>query len=312
MRGLVIRSTGSWYEVELEGGRRLSCRLQGKFRIRGLKATNPVAVGDHVRVLEDKEDGTGAITAIEERKNYIIRRSTNLSKNWHILAANIDRAFLVATVAMPRTSSGFIDRFLVTAEAYSIPAALIFNKIDIYDEAARARHDELMAIYSAVGYPCFEVSAREGTNVDALRLELMNKISLFSGHSGVGKSALINRIDPSLELKTGLISEYWQRGQHTTTFAEMLTLASGGYIIDTPGIREFGLLEFGKEELTHYFPELFRLLPDCKYYNCTHVHEPGCAVRDALEEGRVSLERYQNYLRMLEGEDMDTAGWELE
>lgn len=290
----------------------LVCNLKGNFRIKGLKATNPVAVGDKVHFILPEGKETGLIVDITPRKNYIIRRATKLSKNWHIIAANIDRAYLVATVANPRTSSGFIDRFLVTAEAYSIPAALVFNKIDIYDTSMAERHNELMHIYTNAGYPCFEVSATEGTNVEGLKEELRDKVSLFSGHSGVGKSALINSLDPTLDLRTGLLSEYWSKGKHTTTFAEMHPLSFGGFIIDTPGIREFGLLDFGKEELTHYFPELFALLPECKFYNCTHVHEPGCSLESAVAEGRVSLERYENYLRMLSGEDLDIEEWELE
>jgi len=291
-------------------GEKYECKLKGQYRIKGLKATNPVTVGDHIEFYIPGNEQIGLIDKIEPRKNYIIRRSKKLSKQVHIIAANIDMAYLVVTLAQPRTSTGFIDRFLITAEAYHIPATLIFNKIDLYDEKLGQKHQELTAIYSDAGYPCMEVSALRGDNIGALRDRLAGKINLFSGHSGVGKSALINAIDPSLNLKTGEISEMFLKGKHTTTFTEMICLKSGGYIIDTPGIKEFGLIDFKREDLTHYFPEFFKLLRQCKFYNCTHITEPGCAVKEALTKGTVSLSRYKNYLSIFNGEDIDEKEWE--
>lgn len=310
MRGIVVKSTGSWHHVKLADGSVYECKLKGQYRIQGLKATNPVVVGDMVmiRLLEDKK--TAVIEKIEERKNYIIRKSKKLSKQVHIIAANIDMAYLIVTLAMPRTSTGFIDRFLITAEAYHIPASLIFNKIDLYDEKLRSAHEKLIKTYTEAGYPCIEVSALRGDNITALTRLLEGKINLFSGHSGVGKSALINAIDPSLNLKTGEISEMFLKGKHTTTFTEMLCLKNQGFIIDTPGIKEFGLIDFKREDLTHYFPEFFKLLTQCKYYNCTHISEPGCAVKQALEKGLISESRYKNYLSIFYGEDIDIKEWE--
>lgn len=310
MKGTIVKSTGSWHTVRTEDGKTYECKLKGQYRIKGLKATNPVTVGDHVDFYIPGKEGVGMIDKIEPRKNYIIRKSKKLSKQVHIIAANIDMAYLVVTLAQPRTSTGFIDRFLITAEAYHIPASIIFNKIDLYDEKLRQYHEELKAIYTAAGYPCLEVSALHGDHVSELRSLLEGKINLLSGHSGVGKSALINAIDPSQHLKTGEISEMFLKGKHTTTFTEMICLKSGGYIIDTPGIKEFGLIDFKREDLTHYFPEFFKLLPECKYYNCTHISEPDCAVRKALEAGTVSRSRYNNYLSIFFGEDIDVNEWE--
>jgi ribosome biogenesis GTPase / thiamine phosphate phosphatase len=312
LRGRVVRSTGSFYTIAGSDGVHIECRLKGKFRIKGIKTTNPVAVGDWVEYEIDSSGNGGMITGIEQRNNYIIRRSTNLSKVSHILASNLDQAILVATLAMPRTSSGFIDRFLVTCEAYRIPAIVVFNKTDLYKGDLNDDYLSLKSVYQEVGYRCLGVSALTGHNTSEFRDLLHNKTTLISGHSGVGKSALINAIEPSLNLKTGIISEYHNKGKHTTTFAEMLSLSFGGYIIDTPGIKEFGLLDFQRDELTHFFPEFFRLLPECQFYNCTHEHEPGCAVKQALGRGELSTIRYQNYLNMLNGRDMAINPWETE
>ncbi len=286
-----------------------NCRLKGQFRIHGIRTTNPVAVGDRVEFIKEGEEGNGMIKAIEPRFNYIVRRSINLSKSAHIIAANIDRLYIVASIMLPRTSTGFIDRLLVTAEAYHIPAALIFNKIDIYTKEANERCDQLMELYSSLGYPSYAVSALEGTNVEALRLVLRDKVNLFSGHSGVGKSALINTLDPNLAIKTGEISSYHNKGMHTTTFAEMHPLSFGGFMIDTPGIKEFGLVHFESQEISERFPEFRALLPDCKYKNCTHVHEPSCAVKQALDQGFVNPERYHNYLGLLNDESLDVVDY---
>ena len=308
MEGIVFKSTGSWYAVRTAEGKFYNCKLKGQFRIKGLKATNPVAVGDYVSF--ELMDTIGIIDKIQERKNYIIRKSKKLSKQVHIIASNIDMAYLVVTLAQPRTSTGFIDRFLITAEAYHIPASLIFNKADIYDEKLLADLEKIQTLYSSIGYPVYVVSAKTGYNVDYLKGQLRDKVNLFSGHSGVGKSALINSIDPTQQRKTGEISEYYLKGKHTTTFAEMLCLNSGGFIIDTPGIKEFGLIDFKKEDLCHYFPEIFKYLPECKFYNCTHINEPGCAVKEAASRGDISHSRYKNYTRIYFGEDIDISEWE--
>jgi ribosome biogenesis GTPase len=286
-----------------------NCRLKGQFRIHGIRTTNPVAVGDRVEFIKEGEEGNGMIKAIEPRFNYVVRRSINLSKSAHIIAANIDRLYIVASIMLPRTSTGFIDRLLVTAEAYHIPAALIFNKIDIYTKEANERCDQLMELYSSLGYPSYAVSALEGTNVEDLRLVLRDKVNLFSGHSGVGKSALINTLDPNLAIKTGEISSYHSKGIHTTTFAEMHPLSFGGFMIDTPGIKEFGLVHFESQEISERFPEFRALLPDCKSKNCTHVHEPLCAVKQALDQGFVNPERYHNYLGLLNDESLDVVDY---
>lgn len=296
--GVVIRSTGSWYTVRDEAGNILDCRIKGKFRIKDIRTTNPVAVGDHV-VFTYGRDGEGMITTILDRHNYIIRKATKMSRQSHILAANIDQAVLIATLAQPRTSSGFMDRFLVTAEAYHIPARIVFNKMDLYDTEQQQRLADLKETYEAIGYECLGVSALRGDNLEAFRGLLQHKVSLLAGHSGVGKSALINAIQPELQLRTGEISSYHSKGRHTTTFAEMHPLSFGGYIIDTPGIKEFGLVDFDRREVWERFPEMRALMHLCRFTNCTHVHEPGCAVRDALDEGRLPLERYINYLSIL-------------
>lgn len=298
MHGLVTRTTGSWYKVLVDNATYYDCRLRGNFRIRGSKQTNPIAVGDYVDfVLE--EDGTGMITEIADRRNYIIRRSVNLSKQTHVIAANIDMLCLVATLGFPRTSTGFIDRLLVTAEAYHIPAVLIFNKVDLYDDELWEIHNEVKAIYNAAGYPVYEVSALKGMGIDKIRELTAGKVCLFSGHSGVGKSAMLNAIDPNLDLRVGDLSDWSMKGTHTTTFAEIFPFGDG-YLIDSPGIKEFGMVDFKPEELGHFFPEIREHLHDCYFANCTHVHEPKCAVKAAVEDGSISEERYQNYLAILE------------
>jgi ribosome biogenesis GTPase len=309
MIGRVIKSTGSWYTVLTDNNKLCNCRLKGQFRIHGIRTTNPVAVGDHVEFEFEKSNENGIITDIKPRINYIVRRSINLSKTAHIIASNIDRLYIVASIMLPRTSTGFIDRLLVTAEAYHIPAALIFNKIDIYTDEAKVRCEDLMELYSSLGYPSYAVSALDGTGIEELRLALRDKVNLFSGHSGVGKSALINILDPLLAIKTGEISSYHNKGMHTTTFAEMHPLSFGGYMIDTPGIKEFGLVHFESQEIGERFPEFRALLPKCRYNNCTHVHEPGCAVKLALDQGYINPERYHNYLGLLNDENLDETDY---
>ena len=314
MRGIVTKSTGSWYTVYYDNGSRLDCRLKGKFRIKGIKSTNPVAVGDRVIFdLEKKGDEeTGVIKLIHERKNYIVRKSVNLSKQTQIIASNIDLAFLLITINNPPTHTTFIDRFLVTAQAYSIKVILVFNKIDTYQIEERAEILYLKDIYETIGYTCVEVSAKENTNVAAIKDLMKEKTSMFSGHSGVGKTTLLNAIEPGLNLKTKQISEQHQQGQHTTTFAEMFDLSFDARIIDTPGIKGFGVVAIEKEELGDYFTEFFALKIGCKFHNCIHVNEPQCPVKDALEEEEISWSRYKSYLQILEGEEENyrTDIWE--
>ena len=310
MKGIVVKSTGSWYIVMTNANKLCNCRLKGQFRIHGIRTTNPVAVGDHVHFKPEGTGDNGVITTIEPRTNYIVRRSINLSKSAHIIAANIDCLYIVASIMLPRTSTGFIDRLLVTAEAYHILAAIIFNKIDIYTSEANDRCDSLMKLYTSLGYPSFSVSALAGSGVEELKAVLRGKVNLFSGHSGVGKSALINALDPLLSIKTGEISSYHSKGMHTTTFAEMHPLSFGGFMIDTPGIKEFGLVHFESQEIGERFPEFRALLHNCKYNNCTHVHEPGCAVKLALDNGSINPERYHNYLGLLNDENLDTTDYE--
>ncbi|TND09239.1 MAG: ribosome bioproteinis GTPase [Bacteroidetes bacterium] len=310
MNGTVLRSTGSWYTVLLENRQRLECRIKGQFRIKGLnvKNTNPIAVGDHVEVETDERDGTGTIVKLYDRKNYIIRRSTNLSKQTHIIAANIDCAYVMATLIEPRTSTGFIDRFLVTAEAYSIPAGVIFNKRDLLDEELIDYVNQLVQLYESLGYACHFLSSFDKDGVEQLRAVMQGKVNLISGHSGVGKSTLINAIEPALDLRTGEISEAHNKGKHTTTFAEMFEMSGGsgnpGFIIDTPGIKEFGIIDVEKEELSHFFPEMRARFNQCKFDDCLHHHEPGCAVRKAVDEGHIALTRYDCYLGILTGEEL--------
>jgi len=299
LEGIVVRSTGSLITVRLPDGKKQECKLRGQFRIRDIKSTNPVAIGDRVEIEWPVRDDHGIIVKILERENYIIRKATRLSKVSHIIAANLNHAYLLVTLAQPRTSNGFIDRFLVTATGYYIPASLIFNKIDIYGEKTNRILDELTAVYEQAGYPCYRVSALHGDGVQEIADLLKGKLSLFSGYSGSGKSALIKAIEPGLDLKIGKISEVHEKGVHTTTFAEMYELSNGGFIIDTPGIKEFGLIDFKKEEIPRCFPEMEKLFPQCQYSNCTHIHEPGCAVKDGLKSGEVSRMRYNSYLSIL-------------
>ena len=302
MKGLVIRNTGSWYQVKTDEGTFVECKVKGNFRLKGIRSTNPVAVGDRVQIVLNAE-GTGFITEIEDRTNYIIRKASNLSKQSHILAANLDQAMLVVTVNYPETSTTFIDRFLASAEAYRVPVTLVFNKVDAYNEDETRYLDGLINLYEYIGYPCIKVSAVEGTGVDQVREQLEGKITLFSGNSGVGKSTLIGAILPDLEIKTGEISAYHNKGMHTTTFSEMFPIGDSGYIIDTPGIKGFGTFDMEVEEVGHYFPEIFKFSADCKYGNCTHRNEPGCAVRKAVEEHFISESRYTSYLSMLEDKE---------
>jgi len=301
MKGLVVKSTGSWYSVKCEN-EIVKCKIRGKLKLQGERSTNPIAVGDIVE-FETKKDETAVIKKIMPRKNYIIRKSTNLSRKKHIIAANIDQVILLVTLAMPETTLQFIDRFLVTAEIYKIPAKLVFNKIDIYSEEIKLYMNALIKEYEKIGYDCFKISATKNINLDEIKNLLNNKISVLSGNSGVGKSTLINQLDSNLELQTDEISEYHQSGKHTTTFAEMFDLQSGGSIIDTPGIKGFGTVDMTKEDISHNFPEIFALLPNCKFHNCTHTHEPECAVKQAVENNEIVWWRYKNYLSMLEGED---------
>lgn len=305
MKGVVYKSTGSWYTVKSLQGTFYECRIKGKFRIEGLKSTNPIAVGDWVVFeIETKGDETiGVISKIEKRENYIVRRSVNLSKQTHIIASNIDIAFLLITLKNPPTFTTFIDRFLVTAEAYHIKAVLLFNKVDTYNEEELLEVKFLAALYRGIGYQCLDISAKTGKNIDVVKQLMTNKVTMFSGHSGVGKSTLINKIEPSLNLKTSEISEQHHQGQHTTTFAEMFDLSFGAQIIDTPGIKGFGIVEVEREELADYFPEFFRLKEHCKFNNCLHLEEPKCAVKEALENEEIAWSRYKSYLQILEGEE---------
>ncbi len=305
MTGTVYKSTGSWYTVKTMNGKFYECRIKGRFRLEGIKSTNPIAVGDIVEFkLETKNNAeTGVINRIEERKNYIVRKSVNLSRQTHIIASNIDQVFLLITINNPPTFSSFIDRFLVTAEAYSVKTVLLFNKVDSYDEAAVLEVKYLMGIYRKIGYECIEISATNGKNIDKVKTLMVDKVSMFAGHSGVGKSTLVNAMEPALDLKTKEISQQHMQGQHTTTFAEMFDLSFGAKIIDTPGIKGFGVVDMEREEVGDYFPEFFALKQDCKFNNCLHLKEPKCAVKDALEKGDVSYSRYRSYLQILEGED---------
>ncbi len=304
MKGIVIKSTGSWYTVLLENEEIWECRILGKFRIQGIKSTNPIAVGDRVEMeVDDAEVKHGMIVKLYDRDNYIIRRSINLSKQTQIIASNIDQAFLVVTFAKPRTSFGFIDRFLVTSEAYHIPTILIFNKIDIYEPDDLAYLDEVKNMYESIGYPVLLVSALNGEGITELKHQCKNKTSLFSGHSGVGKSTLVNQIIPGIQLRTTAVSEASSKGVHTTTFAEMHRIPTGGFIIDSPGIRELGIVQLEKEEISHYFPEMRDLLNQCRFNNCSHVNEPGCAIKKAVDENKISLIRYESYLSILANED---------
>jgi len=305
MTGLVYKSTGSWYTVKSEKGDFIECRMKGKFRIKGIKSTNPIAVGDEVdfELDETSDTTTGTIHNIHDRKNYIVRKSVNLSKQTHIIASNIDLVFLLVTINNPPTTTSFIDRFLVTAEAYGIEAVLIFNKIDTYDEFMIEEQLYLQYIYSQIGYKCLKVSAKEGKGLEQLKEMMIDKVSMFSGHSGVGKSTLVNALEPSLNLKTKHISEQSKQGQHTTTFAEMYDLSFDSKIIDTPGIKGFGIVDMEPAEISGFFPEFFKLKDQCKFNNCLHKEEPHCAVKKALEADKIAWSRYNSYLKILEGDD---------
>ncbi|MFV0211046.1 ribosome small subunit-dependent GTPase A [Empedobacter falsenii] len=305
MKGIVIKSTGSWYHLLKEDGTTYQARIRGKFRIANIKHTNPIAVGDEVDFEIDK-DNIAVITKIYDRKNYIIRKSVNLSKKTHIIASNIDVAFLVVTLTNPKTSFGFIDRFLITAEAYHIPVVILFNKMDSYTADEIAELEIYKSIYNTIGYESIDISAETGLNLDKVKALMKDKVSLVSGHSGVGKSTLLNTLNPDLNLKTHEVSDFNSKGQHTTTFAQMYEWPFGGFIIDTPGIKEFGLVHIDKSELQGYFPEILTLKYNCKFDNCIHVNEPKCAVRDAVENGEIAISRYENYLTFLE-EDIYTG-----
>lgn len=305
MDGLVIKNTGSWYVVHTDNGEDVNCKIKGNFRLKGIRTTNPVAVGDRVTISVNP-DGNAFITAIQPRKNYIIRRASNLSKESHIIAANLDCAFLVVTLAHPVTFTTFIDRFLATAEAYRVPAVLLINKVDLLTDDDDKEYCEAVAsLYRTIGYDVLEISALTGEGMTELRERLKDKISLFSGNSGVGKSTIINALLPDLELRTGSISDMHDTGMHTTTFSEMFPLPEGGWIIDTPGIKGFGTIDFDKHEIAHFFPEIFKISADCKYGNCTHTHEPGCAVLKALDDHYISQSRYASYLSILDDTNPD-------
>lgn len=302
MKGLVIKNTGSWYTVKTDDGNVVDSKIKGNFRLKGIRSTNPVAVGDRVEIIRNQE-GTAFINSIEERRNYIVRKSQNLSKQSHVIAANVDQAFLIVTVNHPQTSTTFIDRFLASAEAYSVPVILVFNKTDLLDADEKHYQEMMMTLYENVGYKCVAISAANGDGLDVLLPMLKNKTTLLSGNSGVGKSTLINSIVPGVNLRTAEISDFHNTGMHTTTFSEMLELPGGGYVIDTPGIKGFGTFNMEPEEITSYFKEIFRFSKDCRFNNCTHTHEPGCAVLKAIEEHYIAPSRYQSYLSMLNDKD---------
>ncbi|MBO4813572.1 MAG: ribosome small subunit-dependent GTPase A [Muribaculaceae bacterium] len=305
MKGLVIKNTGSWYLVRTQAGETVPCKIKGTFRLKGLRCTNPVAVGDCVD-FEPKPDGTAMIKSIEPRQNYIIRRASNLSKEFQILASNLSQTVLVATLVNPETSTTFIDRFLATAEAYRVPAILVINKIDLLtSDDDRALLDAVAYLYRSIGYSVHLLSAKTGEGIDALMAELTGKVTLFSGNSGVGKSSIINALVPDAQLKVGDVSASHHTGMHTTTFSEMLDLPGGGAIIDTPGVKGFGTIDFERAEVAHYFPEIFKVSANCRFGNCTHTHEPGCAVMAAVQEHRISESRYTSYLSILDDSDPD-------
>jgi ribosome biogenesis GTPase len=304
MTGIVLKSTGSWYDVLIEPDTVVACRTKGKLRLKDIKHTNPVTVGDVVEIAMEPDNKTGVIVDIKPRHNYMIRKANNLSKQTHVIAANIDCAMLIVTPLFPKTSYGFIDRFLVTSEAYHIPAMLVFNKVDLFTDELEEILKAYIALYEQVGYKCIQTSVLKGFGLNELKAELKDKKTLMSGHSGVGKSSLINAICPGLQLKTNPISGYSLKGQHTTTFAEMHRLPFGGFIIDTPGIREFGLVDFDKAEVSHYFKEMQPYIGQCKFNNCIHVNEPGCKIIDLAEQGIISSERYASYLSILNNQDI--------
>ncbi len=302
MNGLVIKNTGSWYSVLTEEGTVVESKIKGNFRLKGIRSTNPVAVGDRVSITVNKE-GTAFITEILDRRNYIIRKSPNLSKQSHIIAANVDQVLLIVTVNYPETSTTFIDRFLASAEAYRVPVVLVFNKTDLLDDDERRYQEMMVNLYETIGYKCLQISATLPDTLSSMESLLKDKITLFSGNSGVGKSTLLNQLIPGVNLKTAVISDAHNTGMHTTTFSEMLRLPFGGWAIDTPGIKGFGTFDMEPEEICGYFKEIFRFSKDCKFANCTHTHEPNCAVRKAVEEHYISESRYNSYLSMLEDKE---------
>ncbi len=302
MKGLVVKNTGSWYQVYTEDGNLIDCKIKGSFRLKDIRTTNPIAVGDRV-VIDENQTGIAFITEIEERKNYIIRRSSNLSKESHIIASNLDQTFLIITVNYPITTTTFIDRFLATAEAYGVQIKLIFNKTDRYKPEDIEYMNALIVLYESIGYPCYKISAKNEIGIDNLKELLRDKITLLSGHSGVGKSTIINKLIPNKNLKTQNISEYHNKGMHTTTFSEMIYLPFGGYIVDTPGIKGFGTIDMEDAEISHYFPEIFKYSQGCKFNNCTHRSEPNCSVIKALKDRFISQSRYTSYLNILEDKD---------
>jgi ribosome biogenesis GTPase len=306
MQGIVFKSTGSRYKVKGEDGLFYIGGIRGKMRLSGIKSTNPVAVGDSVD-FEVESGNLGVITHLNDRKNYLVRKSTNLSKQVHVLAANIDQVLMICTIVQPKIALGLVDRVLATAEAYEIPAVLVFNKFDIYSEEDKDKLAGILSIYDPIGYPCIITSATEKRGIEKLKTVLQNKTTLLTGHSGVGKSSLINTIDPNLQLKTGEISHFNEKGQHTTTFAEMHELSFGAQIIDTPGVRSFGVFDFDKSVLAHYFPEMLSKSTECRFHNCTHVNEPGCAIKQTIEEGGISAQRYQSYLNLFFDEDLEKS-----
>ncbi len=301
-KGLVIKSTGSWYTVK-NGPDIIKCKIKGKFRIKGLTTTNPVAVGDIVYYKIIGKNNVGIITDIQERKNYIIRKASNLSREAHLIASNVDQAFLMFTLNFPETQLEFVDRFLVTSEAYHIPVIIIINKIDLYDPPSLEKLNSIMEIYQNAGYRCYETSVKKRINIDIIKDLMKDRISVIAGNSGVGKSALINAINKNLNLKVEEISSYHKKGKHTTTFAEMFELEDGGYIIDTPGIKGFGLIDFEENEISLFFPEIFKISKDCQFYNCSHTHEPKCAVKKAVEDGTIGLSRYKSYVNILDTDE---------
>ncbi|HEX2920416.1 MAG TPA: ribosome small subunit-dependent GTPase A [Bacteroidales bacterium] len=301
-KGIVLKSTGRHYKVLDSSGVVTDCTIRGKLRTREFEITNPVAVGDNV-MFEKAKDGSGIITEVLDRRNYILRKSTNLSRQSQIIAANIDQAFLMITIILPETAVEFIDRFLVTAEAYRIPSIILINKTDLYDEEAVAKMEYLDNMYGKIGYETIRLSIKQGENIEFLREKMKDKISLISGNSGVGKTSLLNSLNPLLTLKTEEISDYHKQGKHATTFPEMHKMPFGGFVIDTPGIRGFGMVDMDRNEIYHFFPEIFRISKGCKYYNCLHLDEPGCAVMEALKNGEIDLLRYKSYLNILEGDD---------
>jgi len=303
MKGTIRISTGSWYEISGEDGKIYQARMKGKLRLDERKNTNPVAVGDHVEFDIDVDGNSTVIKKILPRDNYIIRKPSNLSKQEHVIAANLDEVMILATLAFPRTSQGFIDRILVTAEAYEIPAAIVFNKTDLYDDALETQFGEMCRMYENIGYKCLGISVKKDTNLDAIATMIRHKITLITGHSGVGKSTLLNKLVPELHLKTGEVSNYSLKGKHTTTFAAMFAVGEDTYVIDTPGIKDFGLIDMKPEELSHYFPEMRALLGQCRFSECLHISEPGCAVLKALETGSIAPSRYKSYLSMLGDEE---------